>query len=279
MCNSDVEHLLHLFFDCTFAKQCWDKVGLSLDMWSVESAPEWLLQQLANSNGERIVKIVTTLWSIWTARNMKIWEQKFINPNVIVEWSVKYVTDWCEAKKRSLKTRISGTTGELTAEARWSPPNVNHFKLNVDASVFPGTQNFSVGMVIRDHKGGFILGKTVRIAGEVSVFEAEVRGILEALLWLQNLELQNIIIEGDSLLAVNAVKKEQEYMFEVGSLLMECQSILKTRSDISVCFAKKQTNKVAHLLARAPCMVNSFTVFLSPPDIVLETLSSDALLF
>lgn len=38
MCNADVEHLLHLFFDCHFAVQCWNYVGLVYDMRQVENA-------------------------------------------------------------------------------------------------------------------------------------------------------------------------------------------------------------------------------------------------
>lgn len=46
MCEKDVEHLLHLFFDCDFAKQCWSVVNLNFDMRNVENALDWLLQKL-----------------------------------------------------------------------------------------------------------------------------------------------------------------------------------------------------------------------------------------
>ena len=39
MCEGDIEHLLHVFFDCTFAQQCWSTAGLNLDMRLVDSAP------------------------------------------------------------------------------------------------------------------------------------------------------------------------------------------------------------------------------------------------
>ena len=44
MCTGDVEHLLHLFFDCPFAKSCWQQAGLSYDMREVEDAREWASQ-------------------------------------------------------------------------------------------------------------------------------------------------------------------------------------------------------------------------------------------
>ena len=46
MCNEDVEHKLHVFFDCPFATSCWHYVGVNYDMSRVKFAPEWLLQKL-----------------------------------------------------------------------------------------------------------------------------------------------------------------------------------------------------------------------------------------
>ncbi|XP_074374984.1 uncharacterized protein LOC141716683 [Apium graveolens] len=40
MCNLDIEHKLHLFFNYIFAASCWQYVGLQFDMSKVESAPE-----------------------------------------------------------------------------------------------------------------------------------------------------------------------------------------------------------------------------------------------
>lgn len=43
MCNEDIEHMLHFFFYCKFATDCWNKIGILFDMQSVESASSWLL--------------------------------------------------------------------------------------------------------------------------------------------------------------------------------------------------------------------------------------------
>lgn len=49
MCNVDIEHLIHFFYDCRFAKHCWNHVGLSYDWNSVESVPDWLLNKLGDA--------------------------------------------------------------------------------------------------------------------------------------------------------------------------------------------------------------------------------------
>lgn len=52
---ADVEHLLHLFFDCRFAKQCWQQhMGFSYNMSTVESASCWLLERLSSESYETV---------------------------------------------------------------------------------------------------------------------------------------------------------------------------------------------------------------------------------
>ena len=64
MCTCDVEHLLHLFFDCNFALECWNRVGLVYNMMDVESTPEWLLNRLGSESEENLVKISAVLWGV-----------------------------------------------------------------------------------------------------------------------------------------------------------------------------------------------------------------------
>lgn len=42
-------------------------------------------------------------------------------------------------------------------------------KINVDASVPPGMQAYSVGMVVRDSNGQFVRARNSKYAGEVQV--------------------------------------------------------------------------------------------------------------
>lgn len=65
MCSNDVEHLLHVFFDCTFSTQCWNHVGLCYDMHLIEYAPTWLLNKISETNTEEANKVCIVLWGIW----------------------------------------------------------------------------------------------------------------------------------------------------------------------------------------------------------------------
>lgn len=253
MFGVDIEHLLLLFLDCTFAKQCWQYTGLHFEVTRVESAFIWLLERLTEADKEVSVKLDSVLWGIWSARNIKVWDQKNITPDFAMQWSSKQITQW-----REMKMLVSGglhgrQPGQIQGLPSWSAPNAGHIKLNVDASVYAGDSSFSLGTILRDHMGTFVQAKNLRRACEISVFEVEAWGVLEALKWINELQLSNIYIEFNSILTVNAIKRGTENYLEVGSVLQECRSLLRFHQDIIVSFVKKQTNKVAHLLAR--CLV------------------------
>lgn len=242
------------------------------------SCPDWLLQILAVESFDRLAQIATILWGIWSARNQKVWESKTITAQTAIEWSKKIVTEWQEARQRRLGRLKSGVQGGSRGLVRWKAPEEGKLKVNVDASVVPGASSFSAGMVLRDHHGSFLKARNIGSAGEVPVFEAEAWGVLQALRWIQSLPVSEVEVECDSLLTVSALHKRTEFCLEVGFILADCISILCSRPDITVSFVKKQANKVAHLLARVPCLVNSSNDFLSPPPSVLETLLYDSFL-
>lgn len=99
--------------------------------------------------------------------------------------SFKSFDSWRKAKQTVLSKPITpNTCGSNKQCSQWLPPVVDSYNINVDASVFPGEESFTVGMVLRDHGGTFIAGQTLRLQAPDSVFEAEVIGVREALFWI-----------------------------------------------------------------------------------------------
>lgn len=122
----------------------------------------------------------------------------------------------------------------------------------------------------------FVQGKLMKFTGSISAFEAETRGVWEALSWIDTLGLNNIHVETDSLKTVTAVACSEMNYLEVGNLIEACRNWLKDRDDVSVVHGRRQTNKAAHLLAHSPCSIGCSNVFYSPPYFLLETLLIDS---
>ena len=271
MCQNDNEHMCHVFFDCEFASSCWHYAGLVYDMEGVNSASEWLLYKLSSASSDEIMKIVKVLWGVWFWRNKRVWENKKVHASTAMDWSTKEVSDWRTAQEH-VKATTRSCSGGVSFDQKWKPPEPGSLKLNVDASVHPGAQSFKVGMVLRDHMGSFVAGKTLCLPGQVSVFEAEAIGMDEALSWILSRPLHRTVIETDSLLTVQAITKTEAIRLEVGNVIDSCRQRLKASSGISISFVRKQANKVAHEVAKFPCLLGCYNIFTSPPKFLLETL-------
>lgn len=141
LCNGDVEHMLHIFFDCKFASQCWEYAGLKYDMHMVVSTPQWLIQKVNEGSSMEISKIVTILWGIWYWRNKRVWDDKLGSPSLAMDWSSKVVSEWKQAIKDKVKRNKKLDLGEQEKMQRWWP--------------------LDECMVIRDHTCRFIKGKNM----------------------------------------------------------------------------------------------------------------------
>lgn len=235
------------------------------DMSQVEDAWAWLLQKINSASTEEVVRIAKVLQGVWFFRNKKFWEQKTVSYVVGMDWSNKFFTDWNSATSRRNNRQNSDTKISPQLPQKWKPPDFECMKLNVDASVRVGASDFSIGLIIRDHRAHFVAGKVMCIARTGTVLEAEATAILEGLKWIVSMQYSNVMIESDSLISVNAIQNRSENFLEVGHLFEDCRAYLHSRGDLSISFVKRQANKVAHMLARFPCLPNCQNVFLSPP--------------
>ncbi|KAL8145386.1 hypothetical protein AgCh_003530 [Apium graveolens] len=86
----------------------------------------------------------------------------------------------------------------------------------------------------QDQEGRFIRERIHIFAGLVPVVEAEAAGVLEAIRSIKSLDMQNVNIESDSLLTVQAINSAIDNYLEVGVIIQECRSVLDTYSDILV---------------------------------------------
>lgn len=93
--------------------------------------------------------------------------------------SFQILAQWTQARKHPDPVEHDQSRTQVVvskANERWKPPPPAGFKINVDASVTPGVKVFSTGMVLRNHEGQFVAAKTKKLAGEISVVEAEAVG-------------------------------------------------------------------------------------------------------
>lgn len=177
-----------------------------------------------------------------------MWKDKQVTATMAVEWSSIHNTEWRNARsKYKSKPSLLVTTMNKKI-TRWKPPVEGQLKINVDASVFQGTNYFSLGLVMRDQNAQFLRGKYLRYTGAIMIFEAKIVGVQEALSWVKDMLVQNIVTESDALLVMNALQKNVTYQLEVGRILKVCRDELRERSSVRVLHVKKPISTVTHLM-------------------------------
>lgn len=234
------------------------------------------MQKIDEGVPEENSKIAMVLWGIWCWRNKKVWEDKLGSPSLAMDWSSKIISDWRKVMEDKAKRCNKAGPSIQEEEHKWRPPEEGYVKVNVDAAVQQASQTCSLGMVIRDHQGNFVEGRTMKVLERGSVFAAEALGVCEALKWSDSKGFQKVIIETDSLLTARALSNRRSYALEVGHVLQECLFWLDKNPHFVVKFIRRQANKVAHLLANCPCLVDCYNVYTSPPAVALETVLFDS---
>lgn len=151
-CNSDVEHLKHVFIECQFARSYWGLVDANIDTSEVEELPHWLLERLSLATNNQLVSITQVMRGIWMARNKCVWENKKLEPKIAMEVCLKLITDWQTAQRKVDNNICLDNTKVATSKAKWSLPDTGWHKINVDASITEGEPDFQIGWALRDDK-------------------------------------------------------------------------------------------------------------------------------
>lgn len=91
-------------------------------MQGIEDIPAWLLNKLSLENYVHLKKVVMLLWSIWFFRNKKVWENKSVSPQLVVDWSLQHVHEWKVATASSKASQVIAVNRVNRSDSRWIKP-------------------------------------------------------------------------------------------------------------------------------------------------------------
>ncbi|KAK4733221.1 hypothetical protein R3W88_007482 [Solanum pinnatisectum] len=125
-------------------------------------------------------------------------------------------------------------------------------------------------MVLRNHLGQFIAGKTLFLGRVASPLLAEIIGVREAISWLkEQFSRTRLVVETDNLLVKQALEENLVNYSYFDSLVFDCKTLIKELPFLSLSAVKKSANQVAHCLARAfISMSGSMEWDTSPPSLI-----------
>ena len=93
---------------------------------------------------------------------------------------------------------------------QWEAPQHPWYKLNIDGAVFSSFQSAGVGVVIRDTEGKVTAALSKHLLLPLRPLEAEVKDLEEVVLFAWDVGIQEVIVECDSQIVVDAMNGVSE---------------------------------------------------------------------
>ncbi|XP_045797508.1 uncharacterized protein LOC123891638 [Trifolium pratense] len=165
-CSNTTETINHVFLECEWAKQVWfaSSLNLNLGLNQISEFFDWINFMKNNTDKECMEKITAITYGIWYARNMLVFQNKYLPPQDISSTALNQIQEYqlhgFEQQIQNPCVRTKGCNNDIS----WSPPPRGTLKINVDAHlssdghwltgmVLRGSDGSAIGVATRAHKG------------------------------------------------------------------------------------------------------------------------------
>lgn len=123
------------------------------------------------------------------------------------------------------------------------------------------TNSISLGMILRDEKGEIHASSCCNLGNGLKLEIAKALAFRVAMT-ICDLELGNVLFERDCKRVVDTITFSKENSFELSPLIYEIKCLMQNNSFWVMKFAYRDTNAVAHCLAKLACSLSREMVWL-----------------
>ncbi|XP_040994261.1 uncharacterized protein LOC121240796 [Juglans microcarpa x Juglans regia] len=172
---------------------------------------------------------------------------------MIVQIAIRGLEEFHDANQtrgKSLK-RLQWEVGES-----WKTPKGKWFKANFDGAINMEQQKMGMGIVVKDSKGEVIASLCGTQGSVTSPFIAEFNTLWRTMDLCSELGIQDVIIEGDAKVLINAIKAETEDESWRGQLVEDMKHRWKNKKQWVLKFRYQKGNEVVHHLAKLALQLN-----------------------
>ncbi|KAM2670014.1 hypothetical protein EV1_005998 [Malus domestica] len=208
-------------------------------------------------------------WSLWGARNGKLWNDRTDPPDVCVNRATMW---WYEFAR----TSVPGHGTRVQILSKWEAPPSRRLKMNIDGA-WNGEQNVArFGAIVRDETGNFVSAKCGREKDVFSPLQAEAMTLRAGLSWAVDMGFQYIYFESDSLQIVEASCDFSLNLSFIGQIVEDIKVLLRSITEGKITHTHRQENSVAHHLACVGLLMQQDCIWdVTPPSIVTDLLVED----
>jgi ribonuclease HI len=136
------------------------------------------------------------------------------------------------------------TQTEHVYERKWKPPPSGWVKINCDASFDYENDSCSIACIARDHLGIVIWARNQANLKSVDVPEAEAKACLLGLKSIHDHSKASIVLESDSAIVVDAIKRRNQGKSRLWKLYEEIAKFQESCHWFEVCKTGRESNSV-----------------------------------
>ena len=265
-CGAAVEDPLHALWSCAELDIVWADQSLWEFRWSTDFENFKRLVSWVIEEGKQLELLAYTAWSVWNQRNQVRVRAAAMALHQIPGASRSLLQEY---QSSSLSSDSHFQRQTQLVQQRWKPPPATFVKINFDGAVFSKDKRSGVGAVIRD-ENGLVLGSCTKLLPQAySAVEVEALAAATALTLARDLGMQRVILEGDSLIIIKALREEEHFFSPIGLLLEDVRRLSQSFHKLLYSHTKREGNYVAHNLARYANSIPDFSVWMEdvPPCI------------
>lgn len=111
-------------------------------------------------------------------------------------------------------------------KVKWERPPLGRFKVNWDVAIDKNVQCMSFGIIIRDHHDHVCVVKSMRVNGIQEPAVGEAMAALVAVELSKERDIQDIILEGDSMQVVQTLKEHDFSSRPFGHIIDDARTLL-----------------------------------------------------
>ncbi|XP_042942660.1 uncharacterized protein LOC122276827 [Carya illinoinensis] len=145
---------------------------------------------------------------------------------------------------------------------RWEAPAEDQVKVNWDAAVKLTEGGMGIGVVMRDEKRDVLVSLCSQKKYVRDPLVVEMQALWRAMKLCAELNMTRVIFEGDALNVIRAVNNPDSSWEWHGQLVEDIKEVLKNRNSWKVIHSYRESNCVAHFLAKMSFNVNEERIWI-----------------
>jgi hypothetical protein len=155
---------------------------------------------------------------IWFRRNGVVYGKTFIHPQQMFQKASMSLDDFRRANAPGL---AASSFASIDPPMYWQPPPTSLYKVNWDVAVDNNNGRIGVGIVVQDFEGVVVAARSATKIFMVAPVVVEALAAFNAMELCNEMGFVDIILEGEALQIVNAVKNNRQQRVSLDTLWME----------------------------------------------------------